>query len=509
MKAALFASVLGLFLTSGCSGSSPSPSIADLYTQPEASSPGDADGGDDLVECIPDCEGKACGPDNCGGVCGSCPEGTHCDPKFECTSGVCTPGQIKCDGNGLSVCVTAGEPTWSPPTPCPDGTICKDGECKEPPKVCDPGESKCDGENLALCTADGTAWGAAVPCPYGQKCDGGKCKQVAATTCGGILDCMTKITCGLADASCVATCFDGAPTAAVEDAMGVYSCMFVACGKWGPGEACFQNSTISTCAGPVATCKAGTCEPNCAGKQCGDNGCGGSCGDCPAGTACSEAGTCSCKPACGGKECGPDGCGGSCGDCQPGSSCVNGECKGGDACNGIPYEGCCQNETLYYCQQGKLLTESCTFSPVCGWNTSKGYYDCGTAGKSDPSGTFPKNCTGECVPNCAGKVCGPNGCGGECGTCPGGFYCSDAQTCVQQNEGSSCGQVVNCLLNCGWNQQCYFDCYNSGDEQGKDLFSKLYQCITNECGMMLTDQCIMQAIADECTASYNTCMADQ
>ncbi len=72
---------------------------------------------------------------------------------------------------------------------------------------------------------------------------------------------------------------------------------------------------------------AGTCVPDCSGKQCGDDDCGGTCGTCPAGAHCS-AGVCvsDCVPNCTGKECGSDGCGGSCGTCGAGEVCEGGTC---------------------------------------------------------------------------------------------------------------------------------------------------------------------------------------
>ena len=42
--------------------------------------------------CVPDCEGKDCGSDGCGDVCGECGQGLACDEQAKCT---CTPD---CDG---------------------------------------------------------------------------------------------------------------------------------------------------------------------------------------------------------------------------------------------------------------------------------------------------------------------------------------------------------------------------------------------------------------------------
>lgn len=40
--------------------------------------------------------------------------------------------------------------------------------------------------------------------------------------------------------------------------------------------------------------------------------------------------------------------------------------------------------------------------------------------------------TGQCVPNCTGKVCGDNGCGGSCGTCPQGQVCDSSGLCTAE-----------------------------------------------------------------------------
>ena len=34
--------------------------------------------------CVPDCHGKQCGGDDCGGVCGNCPPGYECGDSFKC-----------------------------------------------------------------------------------------------------------------------------------------------------------------------------------------------------------------------------------------------------------------------------------------------------------------------------------------------------------------------------------------------------------------------------------------
>ena len=40
--------------------------------------------------CVPDCAGKTCGSDGCGGVCGICSQGQFCDSDGTCESFTCT-----------------------------------------------------------------------------------------------------------------------------------------------------------------------------------------------------------------------------------------------------------------------------------------------------------------------------------------------------------------------------------------------------------------------------------
>lgn len=56
--------------------------------------PGGVDAGPGGDECTPMCTGRSCGPDGCGGLCGSCPEGSDCDELGQCQaagSPLCPP----------------------------------------------------------------------------------------------------------------------------------------------------------------------------------------------------------------------------------------------------------------------------------------------------------------------------------------------------------------------------------------------------------------------------------
>mgnify|MGYP002640217548 FL=1 len=52
----------------------------------------------ECVNCIPQCSGKDCGEDDCGGSCGTCGE------DETCTDGICQPDQLDCDGDGEPEC---------------------------------------------------------------------------------------------------------------------------------------------------------------------------------------------------------------------------------------------------------------------------------------------------------------------------------------------------------------------------------------------------------------------
>jgi MYXO-CTERM domain-containing protein len=167
----------------------------------------------------------------------------------------------------------------------------------------------------------------------------------------------------------------------------------------------------------------GACTPACEGRPCGvSDGCHGYCG-CAVGETC-EAGQCvACTPNCVGRTCGDDGCGGSCGACEAGLTCHEyGVCV--DPCQGIGYEGCCQDEQVLWCSGGALATIDCADKPQCGW-LDTGYYECGTEGAADPSGAFPKECPSTCVPDCRDRECGHDGCGGSCGACGEDQLCQE------------------------------------------------------------------------------------
>jgi agmatine/peptidylarginine deiminase len=249
------------------------------------------------------------------------------------------------------------------------------------------------------------------------------------------------------------------------------------------GKQCGDNG----CGGSCGTCESGKtcqnnqcvgCTPNCTGKQCGDNGCGGSCGTCESGKTCQNNQCVGCIPNCTGKQCGDNGCGGLCGTCQEGYQCdSNGQCiLKEDPCKGISWEGCCDGNMLYYCENNQLITEDCTSKPKCGWSTWSQYYNCGTKGNADPSGNHPMECPKACVPDCNGKDCGDNGCGGSCGNCTDGKTCSNfkCEGCKPACSGKECGDN-GCGGTCG-------ECKNGGTCENGICVGCQPNCTNKNCG---------------------------
>ncbi len=258
---------------------------------------------DTATGCTPQCFGKTCGDDGCGGSCGSCAGNQSCNVFGQCVAN-CSPD---CS---FKVCGDDG---------C--GGSC--GNC--------PGNQTCNffGQCVSECTpncgskqcGDDGCGGSCGSCFGTQSCNGaGQCvvnctpncalKQCGNDGCGGTCGtCNHGETCNPSN-QCVSIC--------------IPNCTFKDCGDDGCGGSC------GAC-GVGSSCEAGqcldACTPDCTFKECGDDGCGGVCGSCNAGQAC-NAGKCmdSCIPDCSQQECGADGCGGSCGYCGAGNECLQGQC---------------------------------------------------------------------------------------------------------------------------------------------------------------------------------------
>ena len=151
--------------------------------------------------CEPVCEGFECGPDSCGGKCGSCPALNtcamgHCECAFlSCGENCCGVADVCVEEGGETVCCT---PACDNKTCGPDGCggMCGDcppnSECKMPEQKCDCFFDKCEGmccqEDQFCADVDGVMYcckpdcsnkecgddycaGSCGECPEGQTCN--------------------------------------------------------------------------------------------------------------------------------------------------------------------------------------------------------------------------------------------------------------------------------------------------------------------------------------------------
>jgi formylglycine-generating enzyme required for sulfatase activity len=316
----------------------------------DAAAPRDTTAGEDTAVvgdvCLPECEGRECGPDGCGAGCGVCEAGLECvegrcEPPEVCEPATCASLGYECgtwdDGCGGSTALCGT---------CAERHFCNvSGECKCVPQSCTSLGRECGawddgcGGTTAVCGS----------CPADQICNAaGRCECVPLT-CAGL-----GRECGAWDDGCggtTAVC-GSCPADHICDAAGRCECVPLTCA--GLGREC--GAWDDGCGGTTAVCgacpanhicdAAGRCECvplTCAvlGRECGawDDGCGGTtavCGSCPADHICDAAGRCECVPlTCAelGRECGAwdDGCGGTtavCGACPTNHICdAAGRCE--------------------------------------------------------------------------------------------------------------------------------------------------------------------------------------
>ena len=460
--------------------------------------------GQDCSACPaePSCEGLECGA-YCGKSCGACPEGETCK-DFQCCTPACDGKTCGPDGCGGSCGTCAGTDECG-----------LEGQCL----ACQPA---CDGK---ACGDDGCG-GTCGTCPETQICSAGSCAlSHCKDRCGDLyVSCGPGCEC-FCDKQCFDfnDCCDGVCQVCAGDYPEICcdsACNGKECGDDGCGGSCGSCGEGSICDGGLCA----SCVAQCANKACGDDSCGGSCGSCAPGETC-EAGVCKvCEPQCAGKACGDDGCGGVCGTCGAGLACEGGACVPDGSCGDIAWEGCCWDGDLYYCDQGELVEESCAQDP-CGWNPDggqSGWYDCEFEG-AEPSGVFPYDCWElPCEPQCGAGACGDDGCGGSCAACGEGELC-EAGTCVPEadpclgiTEAGCCeqgaliycadGQIIGGACEdqpCGWSEDALggqggYRCGGWGADPSGELShscdgSCYSECWGRECG------------DDGCAGSCGTC----
>lgn len=407
------------------------------------------------------CNGKDCGDDGCGSVCGTC--ATH----YECQGSTCVYIPYCWDGN-----CDVNEDCSSCPADC--GNCCGNGECQT-----------ALGENCLTCGLD-------CPCGCGEQCQSGACvftacsdKDCGADGCGGTCGtCPAHYECQGNNCIYVPYCSDGACDAGETCASCPADCGDC-CGngecQGSVGENCLTCPSDCTC-GCGEQCLSGTCTfTACEGKNCGPDGCGGLCGTCSTGQTCdaglcktsSEPGTlCASPDDCASQLC-IDGvccqsvCDGLCescaiqgqeGSCQPypDQTDPEGECDPCMACNG---EGVCTAIA-----KGQDPKEDCEEEASCGdngtcngtgacdlWGTER---ECGASLCLEAVWTLPDHCDGlgNCVDggiqNCAPYACSGNACADTCtldSDCTTDAYCQETMCVPQKALAGYCEGDNECL----------------------------------------------------------------
>ncbi|MEC8025906.1 MAG: hypothetical protein VX223_18385 [Myxococcota bacterium] len=397
--------------------------------------------------CSPTCEGKQCGPDGCGGICGQCQPGETCN-----TNGLCQQGNActaNCAGKQCGPDGCGGQCGI-----CDPGTTCAQGVCIDP-NNCTP---NCNGKT---CGPDGCGESCGT-CKSDEVCKSGVCEDSDCTP-----SCIDK-DCG--DDGCGGAC-GACDSAQICDSEG--HCVIQGGGAC--GSLTFEGKCINNGA-TVQWCEGGTVKE----QDCNSLGEGLVC----SWVASQETYWCvnQCQVACLGKECGPNICGQSCGECEENEACNStGQCvpsSAGGACGDVTVQGSCEGITLTYCSNDEVFTVNCgEYGLVCGWDSDANWNGCIV----DP------NCTPDCLLNTGDptdpvvKQCGDDGCGNQCGICGEGETCQ-AGLC-EEGGTSECGNITmvgecngDVLQYCAAGQLYVTDCSLAGEACFFDNDAGWYDC---------------------------------
>ncbi|MGC4120400.1 MAG: hypothetical protein QM765_38635 [Myxococcales bacterium] len=279
--------------------------------------------------CVPQCTGKKCGDDGCGGSCApGCAAGEACGTTGQCTACTASCGTRKCgaDKNGCSC------------GPCTGNTTCLDGLCQPCDRplcngVCCEAGSKCDTATnrcqrcLPECTGkvcgDDGCGGQCGSCDVGSSCVSGQCQTSCTPNCAGGKNCGPDGCggkCGTADCDNQTNfCIEGKCTACTpEQDTEICARLQAECGQpvaldncgnlRQPEKPCGADCTGGKICDPntfkcVMPCTPETDQEMCTrlehqcGSISGTNNCGMvkyvfDCGTCPSGKTCQPGGVC-------------------------------------------------------------------------------------------------------------------------------------------------------------------------------------------------------------------------
>jgi hypothetical protein len=409
----------------------------------------------ECVLCTPDCTGKCCGPNGCGGTCpDDCPTGYTCNPAScdcETDPGECTDDQdcINVYGDNYTCNLTTNQCECNPDCAgkCCGPNGCG-GDCPDactPPSTCN--QTTCECESPP-CTSDSQ-------CATTECCKEGKCE---AEDCAG-LDCGPDRVCGRECGPCDTgeTCVDGKCEAGGD----------VLCPE---GQSCelvtqdgMKACVIAPLTIPTGTPVCSAADPSCEGNrfclQVSDTEfyCVEICGSCPDGQECFTIG--------GGLR-----------------VCLTPE--GQMPANPPP----CSD------------TVDCTGNTICLINSSTGdYLGCAYLCSNDynPCTNGERKCEGDVVMECQNnawvevETCDP-----DTQICEDGA-CVDLQSCSMANGAGDCPQGEMCYP---WDQACtVFNCYQAGTVAVGGTCEYVNDCVPG--AMCMGDSICYQVCSDTITCT--------
>ncbi|MEC9072804.1 MAG: hypothetical protein VX938_10510, partial [Myxococcota bacterium] len=184
-------------------------------SQPEACADGELClDGVCMTPCVPDCVGKACGDDGCGGSCGpACDDDNPCTDDACAATGQCsyTPNAESCDDGdactGADLCMM-GACTAGPQLSCDDENECTVDSC-DPVTGC-----------LNPAAEDGIACDDEDACTEGEICFAGGCTAGDPVVCDDDDACTTDI-CDITDGCITEEAYPGCelPEVTCDDAL--------------------------------------------------------------------------------------------------------------------------------------------------------------------------------------------------------------------------------------------------------------------------------------------------
>ncbi|MFA5764503.1 MAG: hypothetical protein WC915_06880, partial [archaeon] len=307
-----------------------------------------------VATCVPNCAGRNCGSDGCGGICGTCSGSTPNCVNYQCSAAACVPscvgktcGSDGCNGS-CGTCSLANAASQ-----CNSSYRCAISSCNANFANCDLNVSNGCETTLGTtsnCLACGNT------CSTGYICSSTGCVSSCTDTCSSLgYNCGTQTVCGVS----------------------------TNCGTCGTGYTCTGGTCVASCTNTCASL----------GYNCGTQtvcGVSTNCGTCSTGYACNSSGKCVCSSTCAslGYNCGTQtvcGVSTNCGTCSTGYACTggtcvastpvcgDGSCNGAETCTSCPGDcGTCSNVTYlrkFYVNATTGSDSNAGTSPASPWKT--------------------------------------------------------------------------------------------------------------------------------------------